>query len=1109
MSIFENEYDLPGVYMYVLPDYSYGYDTSLFGSTDPVLIIGTAFNGPNNGQPIEIYSKEHASYVYGKVYDNVKQVESNLVAGIHDAWDRGCRTIYACRVGGIDMYKDFKFNIDVPYRLRVMSMFPSNVEKECFMRYENKEGQEKVIIYKPAERATVLQRRQGIVEGDNTMIKTTIEINGDYGLTKDTPLMDFINLINGHVDNNVIKLGIVDLNGKDVTNDLKVRSIAVGALFQGIYFIGREQSLCQEETELKFNIIDSYKDYDKNGKLTTVEGKKPFTRYQGNYYRTLEINTDVRTPYPIYATPGTMQKIMKDVGITVNVKIGREWDWLEVYRSTFKAFEPDNKDYEEVELGGFELYQRLGMGFAKTAQALIRKNSKGEIVIPPRIRETPPDNANNIVQLVDGYYSILQDVPIKYRVLTCTTAEASTKGKLPKAQQFIRTAPISLEALQSMITITPKVNEEDRTIARSYKLRFRNLPETSTANINEVYRSEVYDVMSIVDESTLKAMKPGDVPADTYFLKRVKKEGKGENDIDVSDYTYTLVRVGTTIEEIVSGGILAHKKIIGVTPALDLTRNADNITFKDQGNQYYFFAAQGIPETETTIFSDPKYSLGDKEIGETTIIKYTFVPQVGADLLGDPDAEVPQYPFRVVYYNDDGEKVEKNAKFILGSQLDNVFVYQIGAEQTEYNEGTANPTIDMPSATNQLQPVGDYNGMMSDDQNVPVVYAEDMFYQINDIIVNSSTFVDITLDEFVETLNEHEIFSKIFEISLTNRGESYKDERLIASIYFWQRSGEEGTYLYDEQAFVDALEGLQDPVNAFTLDNNPVEWTKDRSIDYDYNAYIPYTTTDNFARQLAQHCTYTELKTGSTWGFIGTGRVGAVDVQSVGRSVNEILAKDFSLYAKNARGRNMMDKENMPYPIGRNLSIIFTQYEEPIDTEDYTFISNGAAGYAGMVSTLPLDQSSTNQPFNVEKLSFYLARHQLAALNAKGVVALKRSFTLGTVVTDGTTMAPVESVFRRLSASRIVGAIEELIRAVAEPYIGKQNHDANRNSLHTAIKGQLDKLVGTLLEDYQFQLIVDSRAERYNYIDIEYELVPIYEIRQIRNRISVKERLTT
>ena len=36
---------------------------------------------------------------------------------------------------------------------------------------------------------------------------------------------------------------------------------------------------------------------------------------------------------------------------------------------------------------------------------------------------------------------------------------------------------------------------------------------------------------------------------------------------------------------------------------------------------------------------------------------------------------------------------------------------------------------------------------------------------------------------------------------------------------------------------------------------------EDRIISYDYDMYIPYRTVDNFARQLAQHCTYTELKT--------------------------------------------------------------------------------------------------------------------------------------------------------------------------------------------------------------------------------------------------------
>jgi len=994
LSVFENDYDLPGVYMDVLPDYSFGYDTSLFGTTDPVLIIGTAFNGPNSGQPLEVYSKEHASYMFGKVYDSEKQQESNLVAGIHDAWDRGCRTIYACRVGGKDLYKDFNFRVDVKYKLRVMSMFPSNIEKECFFKYDNTNGSENITIYKPAERATVLQRRQGIVEGDNTVIKTTLEVNLDYGLTKDTPLVDFINLVNGHQDNNVIKLGIVDEKGNDVTNTLEVRSIAMGALYQGIYFIGRSGSACAEETDVSFTLV-------KNENINGVEvTNKPYRSFKGNYFHTLRVNTDVQQPYPIYADKNTLQKILKEVSITVNTK--RPWEWLETYKITGRAFTLDNVDYEEVDIKGFDLYQRLGMGFATTAMAERRIDSKGNI-ITPRVKETPVDNPNHVVQLIDGYYSILQDATMKYRVLTCVTAEASTKGKLPRAKDFLQTSPITVTALNGMIELTPKVEDNDQTEARSYILKFINVPETESADINMAYTNQVFDIVSILPatekDGTEFDIAKHVVPQGTRFFE------------DNGDGSYTLIRVVTTIDRLVSGESLLGKYIIGV-------------------------------DGETNIYKMYKGELSDPT-DENSDIVFREVLSLG------------------IFRTADGTQ---DAQFILGAQVDNVFVFQVDGSN--------------------LVPNGDFNGMITADQSVPVVFAEDMLFQPNDIIVSSSAFVDTTFEEFVDLLNEHEVFGKIFTAELTEEGASFKDEKML-----------------------DILAPDINPDQAFMLGDEVILET-DRVTDYNYNLYIPYKTTDNFARQFAQHCTYTELRTAPTWGFIGTNRVGAVDITGVARAVEDLLDRDFSLYAKNAIGRNMMDKENMPYPIGRNLSITFMQYETPIETEDYIFVSNGAAGYAGMVSALPLDQSSTNQPFDVERIGFHLARHQHAALNAKGIVTLKRSYTRGIVVVDGTTMAPSESVFRRLSASRIVGAVEELIRAVAEPYIGKQNHDANRNSLHTAIKAQLDELVGTLLEDYQFQLIVDSRAERYNYINIDYELVPIYEIRQVRNRISVKERLT-
>ena len=88
-----------------------------------------------------------------------------------------------------------------------------------------------------------------------------------------------------------------------------------------------------------------------------------------------------------------------------------------------------------------------------------------------------------------------------------------------------------------------------------------------------------------------------------------------------------------------------------------------------------------------------------------------------------------------------------------------------------------------------------------------------------------------------------------------------------------------------------------------------------------------------------------------------------------------------------------------------------------------------------------------------------------------------------------------------------MGAVEELIRQAAEPYIGKQNHPANRNSLNTAIKSKLEKIKGTLIEAYSFDMIVDPKLLKFSYININYTIVPIYEIREIRNQISVKDSL--
>ena len=271
---------------------------------------------------------------------------------------------------------------------------------------------------------------------------------------------------------------------------------------------------------------------------------------------------------------------------------------------------------------------------------------------------------------------------------------------------------------------------------------------------------------------------------------------------------------------------------------------------------------------------------------------------------------------------------------------------------------------------------------------------------------------------------------------------------------------------------------------------------------YDENKYIPYTTADNFARQLAQHCMYTSLKTYPTHGIIGCEKLTGVTLSAIANRVNDILSMNLDLYAKKPNGNKMLDKDNMPYPIGRCLSVVFMQYGVTTGN-GYTFVSNGAAGYAGMVSTLDAGRSSTNQPISLPSLSFELSQYQLGRLAANGIVVCKNS-TKGTAIADGVTQAPVDSPFVRLSTTKTVNIVDKILRNAIEPFIGLQDNLANRNSLQTSVKSELNKLLDTLLRAYDFNITSDSSSQSLGVIYIDYVIVPNNEIREVRNRVTVK-----
>ena len=768
-SIFNYDNTLPGVITEIDSKLASDYDTSLFGTTDSVCIIGTAFDGPV-GIPSPVYSVEHAMYLFGKNYDAETRKEASLVTGIENAWNLGCRTIYGMRINGKELYKDFNFCADTDYRLRVQSRYPSNLGKQCYIKYGNIDGQETFTIYKPTERATIAEKMNGLVDdaADAVMVNE-IRIGEDYGLTKASRLSDVLEIVNNHEYNNVIELQIIDAAGNVVTNDNEADIVTLGHVFPGVYFIGRKESACDKQT-----VVDV--------KLIINEGDVlPYQGFEGKYYQILKVNTDVAKDLPInYTSLKEMRAILADMDNPITM-IEAD-DYLKVAEESNKAFVEDDVDYEEMNLTNFQIYQKLGEGFAITAVAekrgtfvldengekilteeyqkkldegkiscealeLVKDVDKYQIIErTPKIRQAELTDNLRVQPTGDGIYSVLEDTKIRYHVLANDIcADTVIGGKMPKYTEFKTTVRNDQEALvdaegNALINITSKVSADDATAAKAYKFTIftGEKPEITRADVHDEEVAVSIGFGSVEDIEAITNAKGGELATDGSNLYEANEKGV----------------------------------FVVVTDA------------KFNG----LYLADGS-----------FYTVEDGAVSAASISeKYAIVKTNNDIFLADASGVAA-------------------GKFAAGVDA-------------------------------ALSPEND---------NDLFVFYTDACVGTNEVLISYPFLDTIILQEFVELLNESEL-GKIFDFALTQDGHINRDE-----------------YVTDLVAETATAEGSSATMEA------------DRERGWDYTKHIPYTTTDNFARHLAQHCTYTELKTYPTHGIIGCKRVSDVSKTSLAEKVAE------------------------------------------------------------------------------------------------------------------------------------------------------------------------------------------------------------------------------
>jgi hypothetical protein len=1039
-SIFENELILPGVITEIINDYMNGYDTSEFGTTDAVTIIGTAFNGPV-GIPVPVFSPEYAKYMFGEAFDAATRREATLIPEIYDAWERGCRTIYAVRVSGKNMFKDFELAVQSDLRLRVSGQFPFNNNKECFMLYKASQGSNSpgvVRIFKPADRTTMQEKLEGIVNDINASLVVEIDL-GANGFTKATRLVEFIEAVNGHERNNVLNLSIVNKEGIEITEaDKEVQSLNLGDIFPGVYTLCRDKVGEDIDPKTSLDIVNS-------------NDSKPYAKYQNHVWKKLVVNTDVRQPYPLFADDFiNFRSALKGMAADSN------YEFLKKIGIMDRIACKDEIDYEEVEISPFELYCKLGKGFVKNAKIELKeKNGK----VHCKVVQPDEDDPFRIAGINEGIYSILENHKSNYLVLAGISAETVISGNLPRKDDFKIINPGSISILDGeggdvILRANCLVDERDFSKEADFNITIQDI--NGIESLEEVFKQETI----LNDLSKFKFVR---IPVIAEDQLQVKFEGL-EDDM------------------------------------LALAINTSDPNAGNRQGQLVKFKA------EKQMFEVVDYDLlGLGELGSAGYISPKLLVQIGLELkvykceTGDGVYVLDEEPTMVI--NEKGEI--KHNHFILASN---------GVEANIYYVPLGEDDAIMQS-TNILRDID--NCIMTDDDNKNKEYDQGIDHILTCKLDSGSITPLISLNDLAagklmqeeftvacvekgmpklpsNGMSENESFVSIF----SNEMLFCSQEEMIA--IFNNMEVIKGKFEFEIVDSATALEELPAMLNGSGL-------SRDAEFLYDTNKYIAYTTNDNFARHLAQHCLYTQLKTYPTHGVIGCSKLTGINLSTIAQRVDEICSFNFDLFAKKENGNYMYDADNEPYPLGRCLSITNLQYVVNPGSE-YNYMSNGAAGYAGMVSALPVDRSSTNQPINIPAMTYELSNYQLGRLNNKGIVCAKNSSN-GVVIVDGITQAPKTSAFRRLSTSKTINEVDKVLRAAIEPFIGLVDSLTTRNSLHTAIKSALESLKGVIINDYKFKIYTDASGGNLGVIRADYVIVPYNEIREVRNRVEISDSL--
>ena len=202
-------------------------------------------------------------------------------------------------------------------------------------------------------------------------------------------------------------------------------------------------------------------------------------------------------------------------------------------------------------------------------------------------------------------------------------------------------------------------------------------------------------------------------------------------------------------------------------------------------------------------------------------------------------------------------------------------------------------------------------------------------------------------------------------------------------------------------------------------------------------------------------------------------------------------------------GTELEDDNEHVVDIGKYLSILGMVLVHSNNYTTSAYISTGATAYAGLASTLAPDSAPTNKAMRAVRLQKLIKSHFLDRLTGVRIITAGAK-PKGTVVMDSPTAARPDSDYTRFTTVRIVKASVDLLREVADPFIGEGGSEGNRAAMQTAIEDKFnEQLVPNALKRYDIQITATPAQFASGQAIVELVLVPQFELRYLFVNISL------